>query len=205
MIQQAIPAVFMRGGTSKALMLHARDLPPDRGHWAPLFTAAMGTPDPYGRQLDGMGGGVSSLSKVCVLAPSQREDADIDYTFAQVLIKEARVDYKGNCGNMSAAVGPFAVDEGLVRPNGDQANIRIFNTNTSKVIHANFPVEEGRARYDGDLVIPGVGGSGAPIRLDFLQPGGASTGKLLPSGQALDLLHVPDFGAVEASLVDAAN
>ncbi len=113
MIQQAIPAVFMRGGTSKALMLHARDLPPARDDWAPLFTAAMGTPDPYGRQLDGMGGGVSSLSKVCIIAPSERDDADVDYTFAQVMIKEARVDYKGNCGNMSSAVGPFAVDEGL--------------------------------------------------------------------------------------------
>ena len=205
MIQQAIPAVFMRGGTSKALMLHARDLPPEREDWAPLFTAAMGTPDPYGRQLDGMGGGVSSLSKVCIIAPSEREDADVDYTFAQVMIREARVDYKGNCGNMSSAVGPFAVDEGLVRPNGDSATVRIFNTNTKKIIHGTFPLEEGRARYDGDLAIPGVGGTGAPIRLDFVQPGGASTGTLLPSGQVLDTLDVPGLGPIEVSLVDAAN
>jgi 2-methylaconitate cis-trans-isomerase PrpF len=205
LIQQAIPAVFMRGGTSKGLMLHLRDLPSDQHEWAPLFTAAMGTPDPNGRQLDGMGGGVSSLSKVCILAASKRADADIDYTFAQVMIKEARVDYKGNCGNMSSAVGPFAVDEKLVQPNGDTVTVRIFNTNTSKIILSTFPIEYGKARYDGDLVIPGVSGSGAPIRLDFLQPGGATTGKLLPSGNLIDRLDVPGFGTIEASMVDAAN
>src|SRR5437763_12614116 len=128
-MQRSIPAVFMRGGTSKAIMFHARDLPADRAAWEALFTAAMGSPDPYGRQVDGMGGGVSSVSKVCVLAPSARDDADIDYTFAQVQVKERKVDYKGNCGNMSSAVGPFAVDEGMVRADGDSATVRIFNTN----------------------------------------------------------------------------
>jgi 2-methylaconitate isomerase len=126
-MHRPIPAVFMRGGTSKAIMFHARDLPTDRAAWDAIFSAAMGSPDPYGRQLDGMGGGISSLSKVCVLAPSKRDDADIDYTFAQVQIKDRAVDYKGNCGNMSSAVGPFAVDEGLecarriVLPNGSTA------------------------------------------------------------------------------------
>ena len=205
MKQHPIPAVFMRGGTSKALMLHTRDLPPARADWAPLFTGAMGTPDPYGRQLDGMGGGVSSLSKVCIIGPSERDDADVDYTFAQVLVKDDAVQYKGNCGNMSSAVGPFAVDEGLVRPNGDTATVRIFNTNTSKIIHGTFPLEDGHARYDGDLAIPGVSGTGAPIRLDFVQPGGASTGTLLPSGQVLDTLEVPGLGPIEVSMVDAAN
>jgi 2-methylaconitate isomerase len=204
-MQRPIPAVFMRGGTSKAIMFHARDLPLDRAAWDPIFAAAMGSPDPYGRQLDGMGGGVSSLSKVCVLAPSARDDADIDYTFAQVQIKEKAVDYKGNCGNMSSAVGPFAVDEGLVRVDADTATVRIFNTNTAKIIHSTFPLHEGRARYDGDLVIPGVFGTGAPIRLDFVEPGGATTGKLLPSGATIDRLEVPGFGPVDASLVDAAN
>ncbi|MCK8787378.1 PrpF family protein [Roseomonas sp. NAR14] len=205
MPQYPIPAVFMRGGTSKAIMFHACDLPADRAEWDAIFTAAMGTPDPNGRQLDGMGGGVSSLSKVCVLAPSAREDADIDYTFGQVLIREARVDYKGNCGNMSSAVGPFAVEEGLVRADGDSATVRIYNTNTRKIIHATFPVAEGRVVYEGELAIPGVGGTGAPIRLDFVQPGGATTGRLLPSGKVLDRLDVPGFGTVEASLIDAAN
>lgn len=205
MAQRSIPAVFMRGGTSKALMLHARDLPPERRDWDRLFTAAMGSPDPNGRQLDGMGGGVSSLSKVCVIAPSGREDADIDYTFAQVAVRDGRVDYRGNCGNMSSAVGPFAVEEGLVAASGDSATVRVFNTNTRKLIHATFPLAEGGPRYDGDLAIPGVSGTGAPIRLDFLDPGGATTGTLLPSGRALDWLDVPGFGPIEASLVDAAN
>ncbi len=204
-MQRPIPAVFMRGGTSKAIMFHARDLPEDRAAWADLFTAAMGSPDPFGRQLDGMGGGVSSLSKVCVLAPSARDDADIDYTFAQVQVKESKVDYKSNCGNMSSAVGPFAIDEGLIRASGDTATVRIFNTNTKKIIRATFPLEGDRARYDGDLVIPGVAGTGAPVRLDFVEPGGAATGKLLPSGKIVDRLDVPGFGAIDASLVDAAN
>ena len=205
MAQRALPAVFMRGGTSKALMLHRSDLPADQDDWAPLFTGAMGSPDPNGRQLDGMGGGVSSVSKVCIIGPSERADADVDYTFCQVLVKDAAVQYKGNCGNMSAAVGPFAVDEKLVRPNGDEATIRIFNTNTQKIIHGTFPLEDGAARYDGDLAIPGVSGTGAPIRLDFVQPGGASTGKLLPSGALTDHLDIPGFGPIEVSLVDAAN
>ena len=205
MRQHPIPAVFMRGGTSKALMLHTRDLPADPARWGKLFTAAMGSPDPYGRQLDGMGGGVSSLSKVCIIGPSSREDADVDYTFCQVLVNDAEVQYKGNCGNMSSAVGPFAVDEGLVTPVGDIATVRIFNTNTRKIIHGIFPVEHGLARYDGDLAIPGVSGTGAPIRLDFLQPGGASTGSLLPTGHGVDRLDVAGLGAIDVSLVDAAN
>lgn len=205
MRQSAIPAVFMRGGTSKALMLKLQDLPPCRDDWAAIFTGAMGSPDPYGRQLDGMGGGLSSLSKVCIIGPSTREDADVDYTFCQVLVKDSAVQYKGNCGNMSSAVGPFAVDEGLVRVTGDSTTVRIFNTNTNKIIHSTFPLEEGMARYDGDMAIPGVAGTGAPVRLDFIEPGGASTGKLLPSRNLIDTLDVPGFGMVQASLVDAAN
>src|SRR6201996_7684199 len=106
---------------------------------------------------------------------------------------------------MSSAVGPFAVDEGLIRAEGDNATVRIFNTNTKKIIRATFPLDGERARYDGDLVIPGVSGSGAPVRLDFVEPGGAATGKLLPSGKTVDRLDVPGFGPIEASLVDAAN
>jgi 2-methylaconitate cis-trans-isomerase PrpF len=199
-----LPAVFMRGGTSKAVIFHQRDLPA-RGEWDRLFLAAMGSPDPYGRQLNGMGGGISSLSKVCIIAPSARNDADVDYTFAQVQIREARVEYRANCGNMSAAIGPFSVDEGLVRAKGATATVRIYNTNTQKLIHAMFPLRDGRARYDGDLVIPGVAGSGAPVRLDFISPGGATTGKLLPTGKPVDMLDVPGVGKLAASMVDAAN
>ena len=200
----ALPAVFMRGGTSRAIMFHARDLP-DRTEWDPIFLAAMGSPDPNGRQLNGMGGGISSLSKVCVLAPSSRDDADIDYTFAQVQIREAAVDYRGNCGNMSSAVGPFAVDEGIMRPNGDTTVVRIFNTNTKKIIRSTFPLQDGRAATDGTMAIPGVAGFGAPVKLDFLSPGGATTGRLLPTGHVVDRLDVPDVGAIEVSMIDAAN
>ena len=110
MKQKKIPAAFIRGGTSKAIVFHAKDLP-ERSQWDQIFVAAMGSPDPYVRQLNGMGGGVSSLSKVCVIGPSSRPDADIDYTFAQVQIRESKVTYDLNCGNMSSAMGPFAVDE----------------------------------------------------------------------------------------------
>ncbi|HXA22128.1 MAG TPA: PrpF domain-containing protein [Acetobacteraceae bacterium] len=200
----SLPAIFMRGGTSRAVMFHARDLP-DRAEWDPIFLSAMGSPDPNGRQLNGMGGGISSLSKVCILAPSDRADADIDYTFAQVQIREPRVDYRSNCGNMSSAVGPFAVDEGIVRPNGHAAIVRIFNTNTGKIIRSTFPLEDGHAATDGDLAIPGVAGTGAPVRLDFLAPGGATTGRLLPTGHATDRLDVPGIGPIDVSMVDAAN
>ncbi len=201
----SLPAVFMRGGTSKAVMFHQRDLPAERAEWDRLFLGAMGSPDPYGRQLNGMGGGISSLSKVCVIAPSARNDADVDYTFAQVQIREPRVYYRANCGNMSSAVGPFSMDEGLVRGDGDAATVRIYNTNTKKLIHATFPLRDRKPRYDGDLVIPGVAGSGAAVRLDFIAPGGATTGKLLPTGHPVDMLDVPGVGKIAASMVDAAN
>src|SRR3954447_10058048 len=134
MKQLKIPAVFMRGGTSNAIVLHERDLPRDRAQWDEIFLAAIGSPDPYGRQLDGMGGGISSLSKVCIVGAPTRPDADIDYTFAQVSVKSAAVDYSANCGNMSSAMGPFAVNEGLVTaPANGEAVVRIHNTNTGKI------------------------------------------------------------------------
>lgn len=205
-MQQRLKAVFMRGGTSKALMFRQSDLPPQRDDWGPIFLAAMGSPDPNGRQLDGMGGGLSSLSKVCVIGPPSRADADVDYTFAQVEIARASVDFAGNCGNMSSAIGPFAIDEGLIPlPAGPSASVRIHNTNTGKIIVAHFPLEGGMAAVDGDCEIDGVAGTGAPIRLDFLVPGGSKTGKLLPTGNAIDRLTLPDGRTIEASLVDAAN
>ncbi len=186
MQQNKLPAVFMRGGTSKAIVLHARDLPADRNAWEPIFLSLMGSPDPSMRQLDGMGGGVSSLSKVCVIGPPTHPDADVDYTFAQVRIDRAHVDYGSNCGNMSSAIGPFAVDEGLVaKPNGSEATVRIHNTNTRKIIVSRFPMDGDAAAVDGDMTVDGVAGTGAPIRLEFLAPGGARTGRLLPVRQTL--------------------
>jgi 2-methylaconitate isomerase len=200
-----LPATFMRGGTSKALMLRRSDLPGAIPDWAPVFLAAMGSPDPHGRQLGGMGGGVSSLSKICIVEPSARSDADVDYTFVQVSVRDARIDLSGNCGNMLAAVGPFAVDEGMVTVPDGTASLRIYNTNTRKLIRAAFPVAGGRAVYRGDLAIPGVAGTGAPIRLDFLDPGGATTGRLLPTGRVRETLDVPGLGGFEVSMIDAAN
>lgn len=205
MRQKAIRAVFMRGGTSKAIVFHQRDLPADRAWWDAIFLAALGSPDANGRQLDGMGGGISSLSKVCVVGPPTHSEADIDFTFAQVSVRDASVDYHSNCGNMSSAMGPFAVDESLVKVGDDEAHVVIHNTNTGKLIDATFRLDNGRAAVDGPLEIPGVAGSGAPVRLEFRDPGGAGTGKLLPSGNVLDVLDVPGLGRVEASLVDAAN
>ena len=205
MRQIKLRAVFMRGGTSKAIVFRQQDLPCDRAAWVPLFLCVIGSPDPDGRQLDGLGGGISSLSKVCVVGSPTRPDADVDYTFAQVSINEAAVDFSGNCGNMSAAVGPFAVDEGMVTVAGNQAVIRIHNTNTHKIIISRFAIDDGFAAVEGDFVLPGVAGSGAPVRLDFMDPGGAGTGKLLPTGKTLDELDVPGADRIEASMVDAAN
>jgi 2-methylaconitate isomerase len=201
-----IPAVFMRGGTSKALVFRAADLPADRAAWDAIFLAAMGVPDPNGRQLDGMGGGLSSLNKVCVVGPPSRPDADVDYTFVQLGIDDPLPDYGGNCGNMSSAIGPFAVEEGLVpAPADGEAAVRIHNTNTGKIIVARFPVVDGALAPEGDLALDGVAGTAAPIKLEFLDPGGAKTGRLLPTGSPVDTLDAAGFGPVRASCVDAAN
>ena len=141
MPQSRLRATFMRGGTSKAVVFNRSDLPSDPALWDPIFLAVMGSPDANGRQLDGMGGGISSLSKICVIGPPSRPDADVDYTFAQISIGAASVDYSGNCGNMSSAVGPFAIEAGLVEaPRSGNACVRIHNTNTSKIIISRFAV-----------------------------------------------------------------
>lgn len=206
MPQARIRATFMRGGTSKAIMFRREDLPADQKDWDPIFLAAMGSPDPNGRQLDGMGGGVSSLSKICIVGKPSRPDADVDYTFAQVQVKDALVDYSGNCGNMSTAIGPFAIDEGIVaKPKDGKAVVRIHNTNTSKIIVARFDMDGDYAAVDGDFAVDGIAGTAAPVRLEFNDPGGAKTGKLLPTGNASDTLEVEGLGSFTVSMVDAAN
>lgn len=206
MPQSKLKATFMRGGTSKAVVFSREDLPADPAQWDPIFLSVMGSPDPNGRQLDGMGGGLSSLSKVCVVGAPTRSDADIDYTFAQIAVKSAAVDYSANCGNMSSAMGPFAVSEGLVKaPANGEAVVRIHNTNTGKIIVARFPMKDGEVETEGDMRIDGVGGQGAPVRLEFIDPGGTRTGRLLPTGRPCDHFDIAGLGAIEASLVDAAN
>ncbi len=195
----------MRGGTSRALFFHAADLPPDPRERDRILLAALGSPDPYGRQLDGLGGGISSLSKAVIVGPPSHPQADVDYTFAQVDVGKPLVDYKGNCGNCTSAVGPFAIDERLVPAVEPITTVRLYNTNTKKLVVARVPVSGGEAAVEGDFELQGVPGRGARIALDFLDPGGAVTGKLLPTGRPRDTLDVPGSGAIEASLVDATN
>ncbi len=203
--QISLPTIFMRGGSSKGLFFHRSNLPPQRALWDAVFCAALGSPDPYGRQLDGMGGGISSLSKVMIVEPSTRVDCDIDYTFGQVAVDMALVDYRSNCGNLSSAVGAFAVNEGLVTAADGSVSIRMFNTNTQKRVICHLEVRGGAAAVDGDFAIDGVSGSGSAIRLDFVDPGGAVSGRLLPTGRPVDQYSLPDGRKVAGSLVDATN
>ena len=205
MYQRKIPAVFMRGGTSKALMFHRHDLPDDTDIWPELFVAALGANDPYGRQLDGMGGGISSLSKVCVISPSSRPGVEIDYAFFQLIPTTDSVDSSASCGNMAAAVGPFAVDEGLISPSGTEACVRIFSTNTGRIIQSSFPLDDGKAAVDGKMSVPGVAGLGSPVRLEFQDPGGSATGRLLPTGKPVDEIQLPSSKFISATMADAGN
>lgn len=203
MAQDWIPAVFMRGGSSKGVFFHARDLPAEQAARDPIILSVLGSPDPYGRQLDGMGGGISSLSKAVVIGPSTHPDADVDYTFAQVAVDRPIVDWRSNCGNLASAAGPFAVDEGLVRVADGEVLVRIHQTNTKKIIHAHFPVLDGKALTEGGFSIAGVAGTGAKIRLDFLDPGGSFTCDLLPTGNVVDQIVLPDGRRLDVSLIDA--
>ena len=171
MTQRKIPAVFYRGGTSRAIFFQAKDMPEDQRLQDAIFMRALGSPDPNGRQLDGLGGGISSLSKVAIIGPSSRPDADVDYTFGQVSVETSLVDRNSNCGNMSSAVGPFAVEEGLVAASHDgETTVRIHNTNTSKIILSRFQMENGSPAVEGNYELPGVPGTGSKITLDFMIP-----------------------------------
>jgi 2-methylaconitate cis-trans-isomerase PrpF len=199
-MQKKIRAVYMRGGTSRCLVFRADDLPAAGPARDRILLAALGSPDPYGRQLNGLGGGISSLSKACIVGPSTHPEADVDYTFAQVEVTSPVIDWHGNCGNCSSAIGPFAIDEGLVAAREGETLVRIHNTNTKKIIVAHVPVRDGEAAVEGDFELAGVAGLGARIALDFIEPGGAGTGRLLPTGRPRDVI-----AGVEASCVDATN
>jgi 2-methylaconitate isomerase len=206
--QRRIPAVFMRGGTSKGIFFCAEDLPADRDLWDAVFAAALGSPDPYGRQLDGLGGGVSSLSKVMIVErPTGAESAlaDVVYTFVQVPVGGGPLDYSGNCGNLTAAVGPFAVDCGLITAADGELTVRLLNRNTGKIVRSRFRVVDGEAAVLGRTVIPGVAGQGAPVFLDFDAPAGAVTGALLPTGSPTDTLVLDHGRSITVSCVDASN
>ena len=198
-----IPAVYMRGGTSKGAYLMLEDLPADPLLRDKAILAIYGSPD--ARQINGIGGADPLTSKVALIARSKREHVDVDYTFGYVGITEAVVDYEGNCGNMSSAVGPFAIIKGLVPAVEPVTKVRIYNTNTQKVIEAEVQVKEGEIVYNGDYSIAGVPGSGAKIVLNFLNSAGSKTGKLLPTGNVTDEIILKSGKTVRVSLVDAAN
>ena len=197
-----LPFVLMRGGTSKAAFLTGDSLPSDSAARDTTILALFGSPDP--RQIDGLGGADLLTSKLAIIDPPSRPDADLDYTFVQVSITEPKVDYDINCGNISAAVGAYAVDEGLVDASGSTASVRIHNTNTGRILVADVPVVDGTAAIEGDYVVHGVPGSGAPIALDFSQTAGGITGSLFPTGNTVDLLDT-SIGVVPATIIDLAN
>jgi 2-methylaconitate cis-trans-isomerase PrpF len=187
----------MRGGTSRGPYLLASDLPSDPGERDEVLIRIMGSG--HELEIDGIGGGHPLTSKVAIVGPSKLPDTDVDYLFAQVNVRERNVDMSPNCGNMLAGVGPFALESGLARAGGDVSTVKIHNVNTGKRIEARIQTPGGRVRYDGSTAIDGVPGTAAPIYLAFLDSAGAKTGRLLPTGNAVDVID-----GVAASLIDAA-
>lgn len=196
-------AVIHRGGTSKAIFLMENELPKDQKQRDQVIRAIFGSPDK--RQIDGFGGADVLTSKLAIIGPSRRPDADVEYTFAQVSFDTDLVDYSGNCGNISSAVGPFAIDEGLVPAVEPVTKVRIYQTNTNCILVAEVEVENGKSKVEGDAEIDGVPGTGSPIMLDFTDTAGSTTGKLLPTGNPQDQVEVEGCGTFTVSIVDAGN
>lgn len=200
---KTVRGVIMRGGTSKGVYFHAHDLPADPALRDKVILDVYGSPDIT--EIDGLGGANVLTSKTAIIGPSARPDADVDYTFGQVMFTEPLVDYRINCGNISAGVGPFAVDEGLVPAVSPVTTVRIYNTNTGKILIAEVPVINGKAATAGDFAIDGVPGTGAKILLDFAATGGTLGKGLLPTGRPAEELAVEGAGTFTVSIVDAAN
>jgi 2-methylaconitate cis-trans-isomerase PrpF len=202
--QERVRCVIMRGGTSKGVFFDEADLPADPQSRERLILSIMGSPDP--RQIDGLGGADPLTSKVCIIGPGAAFGADCTYTFGQVGIDEPYVALAGNCGNLSAAVGVYAIEQGLAPAVEPETAVRIYNTNARQILIARVPVRAGRPVVTGDYIIAGVPGSGAEIRMDYSRTSGATTGSVLPTGNPCDRIHVPEFGRdVEVSIVDVAK
>ncbi|MEJ2121848.1 MAG: 4-oxalomesaconate tautomerase [Alphaproteobacteria bacterium] len=197
MPQTAIPCVIMRGGTSKGPYFKLADLPQDRETLTRVLLAAMGSPD--ARQIDGIGGAQWLTSKVAMVGPSARDDADLDYLFGQVIVDRGHVDYAPNCGNMTSGVGPFAIEAGMIEAQDPETVVRIHNVNTDALIEATVQTPGGQVTYEGDAAIDGAPGTAAPVMLYFSGVVGSITGKLLPTGSPRDT-----FDGIEASCVDVA-
>lgn len=201
--QESFRCTYMRGGTSKAVFFKKSDLPLDEALRDEIIMAVFGTDV---RQIDGLGGADITTSKVAIIGPPTREDADVDYNFGQVQMGQHKIVWTSNCGNISSAVAPFAIDEGMIRNITEPiTEVRIHNVNTHKILLARVHVKDGRAQYCGDFVLDGVPGTAAKIELDYKLTFGATTGKLLPTGNVVDELEVEGFGKVKTSMVDIAN
>ena len=194
---------IFRGGTSKGIFINEENLPQDEEKLDNILLSIMGSPDI--RQIDGLGGATSTTSKVAIISKSDNCEWDVNYTFAQVSIDKPIVSYKGNCGNISSAVGPYAIEQGLVKITSPETIVRIYNTNTKKIIYSHVQTPNGKIEYDGDFSIAGVPGTSSVIKLAFKDPAGAMTGKLLPTGNVIDLIDVPGYKQIEVSLVDSSN
>lgn len=212
--QLKVRATYMRGGTSKGVFFRLQDLPPAAQAPGPardaLLLRVIGSPDPYGKQIDGMGGATSSTSKTVILDRSQRPDHDVDYLFGQVSIDSAFVDWSGNCGNLSAAVGAFAIESGLVDPNRVPRNgtavVRIWQANIGKTILGHIPIVDGQVQESGDFELDGVTFPAAEVQLEFLDPadeGEGEGGAMFPTGNVVDTLEVPGIGTLQATLINA--
>ena len=197
--------VYMRGGTSKGCLFHREDLPEDRAEWDDIFLQVMGCPDP--KQIDGMGGTVSSSNKIVVIWKSEEPDVDIEYLVGQVIVGKRQVDYKSNCGNMTAAVPAYAVEEGMVPVTEPVTRVRMLNKNTDKYINVDVPIDPETHTFaqDGDCEIAGVDGTAARLLVNFLSPAGSRTGKLFPTGHLRDTLDIPGFGKIESTIIDVSN
>mgnify|MGYP003668443629 CR=1 FL=1 len=196
-MQAPIPAIFMRGGTSRGLYFNRADLPEDESLWDGILLAAFGSPDP--RQINGVGGTTSVTSKTCIISRSARDGCDVDYYFAQLSVDEAKVDYGPTCGNMLAGVGPYAIETGLVPAQDGETRVRIHQVNTGGFVEAVVPTPGGRVEYDGDTAIDGVPGTAAPILLNFMDVVGARTGKLFPTGEKRE-----EIDGIDVTIIDAA-
>ena len=211
--QTKIPATYMRGGTSKGVFFRLQDLPERARQPGPardaLLLRVIGSPDPYGKQIDGMGAATSSTSKTVILSRSTRANHDVDYLFGQVAIDKAFVDWSGNCGNLSAAVGPFAITNGLVDaarvPRNGVCTVRIWQANIGKTIVAHVPITEGEVQETGDFELDGVTFPAAEVQLEFIDPAdeGEDGGAMFPTGNLVDDLDVPGVGTFKATLINA--
>ncbi|RPG32941.1 MAG: 2-methylaconitate cis-trans isomerase PrpF [Gammaproteobacteria bacterium TMED92] len=209
--QISVPATYMRGGTSKGVFFNKSDLPAAAqrpgAERDKFLQRVIGSPDPYEKQIDGMGGATSSTSKTVIVAPSEQPEHDIDYLFGQVAIDRDFVDWSGNCGNLSAAVGPFAIEQGLIAaekvPQNGVAEIRIWQANIAKTIIAHVPMTDGRVQETGDFELDGVTFPAAEVALDFMQPVDTAREALFPTGNLIDALEVPGVGVLDATMINA--